>query len=384
MSSNPQRRGYARLRRGIALAAGLFLLAQVAPGSAQTTQEKLDRAKRELKRIERELKAERAELATIRAEVESLTTQILQALRQREAIQDQIRATKRRIKRRGKRVKELQVRLNTRAREVYISGPAGVVEFILEANTLSDLTNRVSFLDALNEADANIALGIKVEREELRRVEDDLQDLLAQQEQLLAQLSEQKGELDAKFARQAEITASIEAKKAEAEELVAGLKKKLRRELAALLRAAGSSAPVDASGLLKWCPVDAPRSYIDDYGYPRPGGRSHQGNDIFAPQGTPIRAPFHGTAEEDSNGLGGLVVFVHASDGSYVYNAHMSRYAGVDGKRVKPGDLIGYVGDTGNARGTPYHDHFELHPGGGGAVSPYRYLNAVCGVNGGG
>lgn len=384
MSSHPQRRGYARLRRGMALAVGLALLVQVAPGSAQTTQEQLDRARARLKRIQRELKVERAKLAQVRADVEGLTRQILQALRQREALQDQAKATRRKIKRRGRRVQELQGRLNDRAREVYMTGPAGVVEAILEADTLADLTARVSFLDALNEADASTAIGIEVEREELRRFEDDLQDLLAQLEELLARLGEQKEELDAKFAQQAEITRSIEAKLAEAEKLVSKLEKERRAELRALLRAAAGSGAIDTSGMLKRCPVDRPRSYIDDYGYPRPGGRSHQGNDIFAPQGTPIRAPFAGVADEDSNGLGGLVVFVRASDGTYVYNAHMSRYAGVDGKSVSPGDLIGYVGDTGNARGTPYHDHFELHPGGGGAVSPYPFLNSVCGVNGGG
>ena len=366
------------------LAVGLLLLVQVAPGSAQTSQERLERARKRVEQIRRELKPARAELAQVQAEVESLTRQILQALRQREAIQDQVDATNKRIKRRGTRVRELQGRLNSRAREVYITGPAGVVEAILEADTLADLTARVSFLDALNEADASTATGIEVEREELRRFEDDLEGLLAQQEELLDRLSEQKGELDAKFARQSEITREIEAKMAEAEKVVSKLKKKVQAELRALLRAAGGSGAVDTSGVLKVCPVDRPRSYIDDFGYPRSGGRSHQGNDIFAPQGTPIRAPFAGVARESYNGLGGQSVHVHGSNGTYVYNAHLSRYAGVNGKSVSAGTVVGYVGDTGNARGTPYHDHFELHPGGGSAVSPYPFLNAVCGVNGGG
>jgi murein DD-endopeptidase MepM/ murein hydrolase activator NlpD len=80
------------------------------------------------------------------------------------------------------------------------------------------------------------------------------------------------------------------------------------------------------------------------------------------------------------------VVHVYSSNGSgdYVYNAHLSKHAGVNGAHVQPGQLIGYVGNTGNAVGTSPHDHFEYHPGGGSAVSPYIYLNEVCGVNGAG
>ena len=140
--------------------------------------------------------------------------------------------------------------------------------------------------------------------------------------------------------------------------------------------------PLSADGPFFWCPVDAPRSYIDDFGFPRVG-HTHQGNDIFAPSGTPIRAPFNGIAREGSGGLGGLYVYVDAdANADYVYNAHLSRFAGVSGQHVTKGQVIGYVGQTGNAASTPPHNHFEYHPGGGSAVSPYLYLNEVCGVGG--
>ncbi|HEX2088998.1 MAG TPA: peptidoglycan DD-metalloendopeptidase family protein [Actinomycetota bacterium] len=123
------------------------------------------------------------------------------------------------------------------------------------------------------------------------------------------------------------------------------------------------------------CPVDQPRAYTDDFGAPRSGGRTHQGNDIFAPHGTPIRAPFPGTASQASNGLGGIAVKVYGEKG-YVYNAHLSRIGTLG--NVSAGTIIGYVGNTGNARGTSPHNHFEWHPGNGSAVSPYSYLNEVC------
>ncbi len=372
------------LRRAAALAVGLFLLAQVAPGSAQTTQEKLDQAKGRLRRIQKELDTQQAKLDSLRAEITSLTTQIQQATYQAKDISSRIGDTKTVIKRKGKRVNRLQGRLDERAREAYIRGPGGALELILEAESLTELSDRVTFLSTLSQADADTAAGVQVEREELRRFRDDLEVLLQEQEELLDELGGQKRVLDKKFAQEVAIRERIAARFAEAEEVVQDLRKQLRRELLAALRAARSSAPIDASGLLKWCPVDQPRSYINDFGFPRSGGRTHQGNDIFAPAGTAIRAPFAGVADEGSNSLGGLSVYVRAPDGTYVYNAHMSRYAGVDGKQVKPGDLIGYVGNTGNAVGTPPHNHFELHPGGGGAVNPYAFLNAVCGVNGSG
>ncbi|HUG88748.1 MAG TPA: peptidoglycan DD-metalloendopeptidase family protein [Actinomycetota bacterium] len=384
-SLSRRRQGFPRLRQGLALAVGLMLLAQVSPGSAQTTEQKLETAKRRAAQIQRELEGERAKLDALNAEIAGLNKQIAQAYAQRLAIKEQVEITEETIRRKGRRVDKLQGRLDERAREVYIQGPAGMLELVLEADSITDLSDRVSFLSALSEGDASTAIGIEVEREELGRFEEDLGGLLVEQDELLAQLREQDLELNERWEEQAAIEASIASKLGEAEELVADLKKKRRQELLAALRAAsGSSRPIDASGILKWCPVDSPRSYIDDFGYPRSGGRTHQGNDIFAPEGTPIRAPFSGVADESWNTLGGNSVFVRASDGTYVYNAHLSRFAGVDGKQVNPGDLIGYVGNTGNAIGTPPHDHFELHPGGGSAITPYPYLNAVCGVNGGG
>ena len=75
--------------------------------------------------------------------------------------------------------------------------------------------------------------------------------------------------------------------------------------------------------------------------------------------GTPVFAPFDGVAEPATNGLGGLSAIVRGGQG-WVYNAHLSRFGTLG--RVSAGDVIGYVGDSGNAVGTSPHDHFEWHP----------------------
>jgi murein DD-endopeptidase MepM/ murein hydrolase activator NlpD len=140
-----------------------------------------------------------------------------------------------------------------------------------------------------------------------------------------------------------------------------------------------TAPPVEAGGPgpLYVCPVDPPRSYSDDWGAPRFAGgfHLHQGNDIFALEGTPIRAPFDGTAVDATNTLGGIAVSVYGADG-YAYNAHLLRFGRLG--EVTAGTIIGYVGNTGDADASPPHDHFEWHPGNGAAVDPYPYLNAVC------
>lgn len=134
-------------------------------------------------------------------------------------------------------------------------------------------------------------------------------------------------------------------------------------------------AEVALDGVLRVCPVDQPMSYSDNWHAPRWSGgfHLHQGIDIFAPPGTPIRAPFDGVAVTADNELGGIAVKVYGETG-YVYNAHLSAYGTLG--EVRAGDVIGYVGSTGNASGP--HDHFEYHPLGGEAVNPFAFLNAVC------
>ena len=151
-------------------------------------------------------------------------------------------------------------------------------------------------------------------------------------------------------------------------------------------------APDRRGPIFKLCPVDAPRHYIDDFGAPRwvGGFHRHQGIDIMAPRGTPIRAPFDGTATSSSSWAGGLQVRVEGRRG-LVFNAHLSKI-GKMGK-VRAGTIVGYVGNSGDAAGGPTHDHFEWHPGTpptnpwvspmgvsgvGSAVDPYPYLRAVC------
>lgn len=114
-------------------------------------------------------------------------------------------------------------------------------------------------------------------------------------------------------------------------------------------------------------PVAGAAYYSHDFGFPRyvPFPHLHEGTDIFAPLGTPIVASVPGyVAGLGSNPVGGLSVWLGGDDGSGFYYTHMVAIAEglAPGQRVDVGTVIGYVGNSGNAAGTPPHVHFEIHP----------------------
>lgn len=140
-------------------------------------------------------------------------------------------------------------------------------------------------------------------------------------------------------------------------------------------------------------PIVGKASFRDDFGAPRWQGR-HEGNDLLAPRKTPVVAVEAGTVRRwtRSPSAGCMLYLYGASGATYLY-IHLNNDLGPgndnrgscrpgvayapglrDGQRVAAGQLLGFVGDSGDANGGPTHLHFELHPGGGAAVSPYRWL----------
>ena len=123
-------------------------------------------------------------------------------------------------------------------------------------------------------------------------------------------------------------------------------------------------------------PSPLPEQHLTDtWGAARSQGRTHEGIDIFAPRGTPIQATTQGIVRKvGENNLGGKVVVIVGPGGAGHYYAHLEDYADISPNEwVDAGDIIGYVGDSGNAKGTPPHVHYGIYINGS-AVNPYLLL----------
>jgi murein DD-endopeptidase MepM/ murein hydrolase activator NlpD len=134
-------------------------------------------------------------------------------------------------------------------------------------------------------------------------------------------------------------------------------------------------------------PVYGPSSFGDTFGAARGDISSgwHHGADIFAPLGAPVLAVASGTVFSVGwNVIGGNRLWLRDGQGNLFYYAHLSAFTplAVNGNKVNAGAVLGFVGNTGDAQGTPFHLHFEIHPvsllgeGYDGAVNPTSYLEA--------
>jgi murein DD-endopeptidase MepM/ murein hydrolase activator NlpD len=361
----------------VALLATVLLASLSSSAGAQTsTKDKLDAAEAEFEQIVAQIESQQGVLQTLQLEAAEIAQRLTEAEGRWEQITEELRSTTIQLRQARADFEELRGELDQRARETFIVGPGSDLEFLLGATSIADLSARVEFMNALNETDSDLATEVQNLRNALAAEKEAQEALQAKAARALVQVETEKAALDAKLAEQQAVLDDLAAKKARAAELVKDLEKKHKRELAALSR-----VKFYANGVFKVCPVDPPRAVYDGFGAPRYGGgyHPHAGNDIMAPQGTPIRATFDGYARISTNSLGGYAVYVYGEHG-YTYNAHLMA-PGVTGP-VQAGQIVGYVGTTGNAS-TP-HNHFEWHPNvipSSWPVSPYGYSIIGSAVN---
>jgi murein DD-endopeptidase MepM/ murein hydrolase activator NlpD len=312
-----------------------------------------------------DLDAARDELASKQAELDALTLQWQQTETAYAQAQDGVRDAQAQIGSLQAQLVKIQGLFNEQVRAAYISGGNEAIGALLGSESISDFADRLRFAENIVQEDQDLATSVAVQTERLRRERERLTQEADAQAKAAALLQEQRASMDARLG---DLQATVN-----------DLYQQFQAEQAAQIglppQGSGGSFPVSGSGAISTCPVAGPVSFVDSFGWPRPGGRTHQGIDMISPYGTPIVAVHSGNAVQSPNDLGGNAVLVYHDGGSdFTYYAHMSSY-GSSG-HVGAGQVIGYVGSTGDT--SVNHLHFEYHPGGGGAVDPYQTLLAVC------
>jgi murein DD-endopeptidase MepM/ murein hydrolase activator NlpD len=282
--------------------------------------------------------------------------------------------------------------------DAFMNPPANDALDVLSADTTLDATIKQAILDF---SATESAAALEAPLETLRQLHAAKADQEAARERAVAAKEEAEGaleDLNAAVGRQAQFVSSVQAAlaadaaaplpsdpaeaaaaQARRDEIAAALQQAAdARALLEAQRAAQEAAARRAqAGRLVVCPVQGESHFTNTWGAARSGGRAHKGVDMLSARGTPTVAPVSGEVQHRGSSLGGLSWYVYGDNGDMYYGTHLSAYENVGVGHVNAGDVIGYVGDTGNARGTP-HLHFEVHPGGGAAVNPYPYVAEVC------
>lgn len=351
---------------------GLFVLVMiaVAPASAQTEGD-VSNAKSAEEHAYDDLLAADDELSN--------------GLEQLETIQGKIYNLNWRMDRLGTAVTEYSVTvesLNERAKllvyEAYTSGGRSLVTTAFSAATIQDLiTSQALFDEATTRNSAQLDQLAAVSRQmdrltvELTEKEAEVQELQAEQAVVVANLVEAQERADKLHENaQANYAATYARYKAE----------QARRAAAAAAVASartGGAAGVPAATVGVNCPIPGGSYFIDTWGYPRSGGRTHKGTDMLAGFGSKLVAMRSGTVRLNSHPLGGRQVYVNGDDGITYYYAHLSSYpSGLrNGQRVNQGDVVGFVGSTGNATTNVLHLGMIV---GGRYVNPYPTVRAAC------
>ncbi|MDX1510230.1 MAG: peptidoglycan DD-metalloendopeptidase family protein [Nitriliruptorales bacterium] len=305
-----------------------------------------------LEDVERQREGLEADLANLVAEQEELEARI--ALTEDELVDLETRADEL-----SAEVVRVNKALGDRARSAYKNGfDQNPLALLISSRGPRDAIDKASLLEVLaRRDDAQLETAIAL-RTQLDQVEILLRDRARELDDLEAQMQASIDAVSDRLSRVRLLEADL-------------------RERAARQRMIdrGVQAGIYA------CPVASPVFFVDSWGAPRSGGRRHKGVDMMAPYGNQLFAFTNGRISRmRSSSLGGISLYLWGDDGHEYYYAHLSGYASSAyvGKRVEAGELIGFNGDSGNARGGSPHLHFEVHLWGGAATNPYPWVRAVC------
>ena len=313
-----------------------------------------------MEEIQKELDETTARIEELRTDEDGILVRISQLDQRIEAIEEDNSA--------------LQGRVIERARELYMGGASGMLETLLSARDFTQLSTELEYATRVSDSDTLLFVRHSRLANELRVIRAEAQERAEELARVRTSLAETTDSLQQRF-RDAQD--DYEALKAKLAEQAASQDTSGSASSAPVAAPAAAPAPKLPRGSMT-CPVDGPNSFIDSWGYPRSGGRTHEGTDIMAASGTSVVAIVDGTITYAGYGdSAGYWIILSGDDGNAYWYLHNSQNL-VSGGRVQVGQQIATVGNTGNASGGAPHVHFEYHPGGGGPVNPYPMLVGLC------
>jgi len=271
------------------------------------------------------------------------------------------------LKRTAIQLKKNQKLLSKRINNMYRYRDVSLLDILFSAHSFNEMLVNLDFISRVSRQDARIIAKVKRLRREVAFTQKRLVADRAYQKRIVRNLKEKKNYIQGKLSKAKKMLKGLDKE-------IAELSKPKPLPAQVIEQIIPSNAPAAASNGQYSFPVGSPYSFSNDWGAPRKG-HSHQGNDILAPMGTPAYAVIGGNVSNTSGGSAGLWQILNGDDGNVYWYMHMKGFAASG--RVSTGQVIGYVGNTGNASGGPSHVHFELHPGGGGAVNPYYFLTSI-------
>lgn len=295
---------------------------------------------------------QQARLAALQAEADALASEMAAARQVLDELDLDVENVNELIEDILRRLEEHRDSVRQRAIAAY-KGDTTYIGVLLEADSPSDFLSRVKFLSDANKGDKEKIEKLVEQKNALETQQEQLAALRKQQRQKIAEMEQSQNQLGSKL-----------------------------NQMVGVLSSLPSQQTIAVNGFV--FPVTPPFTYSDDFGDYRAGPppHPHQGNDIFCVRGAPLRASEGGVIQDvRERGLGGKSLWLIGDSGTAYYYAHLSAYyPGVDnGVRVESGGYVGFCGNTGNARTTPDHLHFEIHPLGREtpSINPYPILKAT-------
>jgi murein DD-endopeptidase MepM/ murein hydrolase activator NlpD len=285
-------------------------------------------------------------------EAQARVAVVLEEIQDLQDRQDQLRSDQDVLR---AKVERSAIVIRARALSIYAGAGLNEIDLILRSEDPTILGRRVDLINQAQQAEAKAVLAFRSDSQALQQSLEDVEKLAASKTQNLEQLQND----------QAALGAALE---------------KAKEDLSSVL----SGYQIALNG---WVfPVEPIFSFVDTFGAPRMVGtkyyHTHQGTDIFGAQGSPLHAVQRGVILKKGTGvLGGNKLWLKSAvDGTEYYYAHLDAFVeGVEnGTVVEAGQIIGFLGRTGNAITTPPHLHFEIHPENGRVVAnPFPTLDAV-------